>query len=161
MNLIVYLLCFIISFQKCGVYKPIENHWWKMLNILVIIAMAQCKKDITTVRLQWSYVFLALTHQLYLLTHQGCGTHKYPCKLGHHWFRSWLVTCSAPSHYLNQCLISYTPRNEVRGGILDSACLSVRLSVCLSVCLSVNLSCPPCSIYSSGWILSIFGTNDH
>ena len=37
------------------------------------------------------------------------------------------------------------------GGILDSPCLSV--------CLSVNLSCPPCSIYSSGWILSIFGTN--
>ena len=28
----------------------------------------------------------------------------------------------------------YTPRNEVRGGILDSPCLSVRLSVCLSVC---------------------------
>ena len=28
----------------------------------------------------------------------------------------------------------YTPRNEVSGGILDSACLSVRLSVCLSVC---------------------------
>ena len=55
----------------------------------------------------------------------------------------------------------YTPCNEVRGGILDSACLSVRLSVCLSICLSVNLSCPPCSIYSSWWILSIFGTNDH
>ena len=32
--------------------------------------------------------------------------------------------------------------------------------ICLSVCLSVNLSCPSCSIYSSGWILSIFGTND-
>ena len=30
-------------------------------------------------------------------------------------------------------------------------------SVCPSVCLSVNLSCPPRSIYSSGWILSIFG----
>ena len=27
--------------------------------------------------------------------------------------------------------------------------------VCLSVCLSVTLSCPPCSIYSSGWILSM------
>ena len=60
------------------------------------------------------------------------------------------------------------PRNEVRWGILDSPCLSVRLSVCpsvrLPVCpsvrLSVNLSCPPCSIYSSGWILSKFGTND-
>ena len=37
---------------------------------------------------------------------------------------------------------------------------SVRPSVCPSVCLPVNLSCPPCSIYSSGWILSIFGTND-
>ena len=31
-------------------------------------------------------------------------------------------------------LAYYTPRNEVRGGILDSPCLSVRLSVCLSVC---------------------------
>ena len=31
----------------------------------------------------------------------------------------------------------YTPRNEVRGGILDSACLSVCPSVCLSVRLSV------------------------
>ena len=28
----------------------------------------------------------------------------------------------------------YTPRNEVRGGILDSPCLSVCPSVCLSVC---------------------------
>ena len=33
----------------------------------------------------------------------------------------------------------YTPRNEVRGGILDSPCLSVCLSVCPSVRLSV---CP-------------------
>ena len=29
-------------------------------------------------------------------------------------------------------------------------------SVFLSVCPSVNLLCPPCNIYSSGWILSIF-----
>ena len=36
-------------------------------------------------------------------------------------------------------IYNYTPRNEVRGGILDSACLSVCLSVCPSVCLSV---CP-------------------
>ena len=42
------------------------------------------------------------------------------------------------------------------GGILDSPCLSV----CLSVRLSVILSCPPCSIYSSRWVLSIFGAND-
>ena len=24
-------------------------------------------------------------------------------KPGHHWFRKWFVTCSVPSHYLNQC----------------------------------------------------------
>ena len=41
---------------------------------------------------------------------------------------------------------------------IHPVCLSV--SVCLSVCPSVNLSCPPCGIYSSRWILSIFGTND-
>ena len=34
---------------------------------------------------------------------------------------------------LHAAFTFYTPRNEVRGGILDSACLSVRLSVCLSV----------------------------
>ena len=56
--------------------------------------------------------------------------------------------------------------NELRAfKSLLTPCLSVCLYVCpllrLSVCLSVNLSCPPCSIYSSGWILSIFGTNDH
>ena len=39
--------------------------------------------------------------------------------------------------YFHSC---YTPRNEVRGGILESPCPSVRLSVCLSVCLSVRLS---------------------
>ena len=47
------------------------------------------------------------------------------------------------------------------GGGGGGGYIGFTLSVCLSVCLSVNLSCPPCSIYSSGWILSIFGTNDH
>ena len=30
-------------------------------------------------------------------------THVYVSKLRHHWFRYWLVTWPAPSHYLNQC----------------------------------------------------------
>ena len=51
------------------------------------------------------------------------------------------------------------PSQQSYGGYIGFT-LSVCLSVCPSVCLSVNLSCPPCSIYSSGWILSIFGTND-
>ena len=41
--------------------------------------------------------------------------------------------------WTNADLIYYTPRNEVRGGILDSPCLSVCLSVRLSVCPSVCL----------------------
>ena len=32
-------------------------------------------------------------------------THICITKLGHHWFRKWLVTSSVPSHYLNQCWI--------------------------------------------------------
>ena len=44
------------------------------------------------------------------------------------------------THYIFGFLfIILYPRNEVRGGILDSPCLSVCPSVCLSVCLSV---CP-------------------
>ena len=60
------------------------------------------------------------------------------------------------------CDVIIPPATKLRGyiGFTLSLCLSVSLSVCLSVCLSINLSCPPCSIYSSGWILSIFGTND-
>ena len=58
---------------------------------------------------------------------------------------------------------SYTSRNEVSGGGgVGGGGWGVCWihPVCPSVCLSVNLSCPPCSIYSSGWILSIFGTNN-
>ena len=49
----------------------------------------------------------------------------------------------------------YTPyTTKLLGGIL----VSLRPSVCLSVRPS-RIPCPLCSIYSSGWILSIFGTN--
>ena len=30
-------------------------------------------------------------------------------KLDHHWFRQWLVACSAPNRYLNQCWLSVAP----------------------------------------------------
>ena len=62
------------------------------------------------------------------------------------------------SPYFWQAYIFIPPATKLGGYI--GFTLSVRLSVCLSVCLSVNLSCPPCGIYSSGWILSIFGTSD-
>ena len=33
---------------------------------------------------------------------------------GQHWFRQWLVACSAPSHYLNQCwvIVNWTTRKK-------------------------------------------------
>ena len=69
------------------------------------------------------------------------------------WVTNWisfytLTILHLPVHYVH-----FTPRNEVSGGYIGftlSVCLSVCPSVRLSVCLSVNLSCPPCSIYSSG-----------
>ena len=39
------------------------------------------------------------------LTHWGRATHICVTKVGYHWFRQWLVACSAPSHYLNKCWI--------------------------------------------------------
>ena len=55
---------------------------------------------------------------------------------------------------------NYTPATKL-GGVywIQPVCLSVCPSVCLSVC-PLTFLCPPCSIYSSGWMLSIFGTND-
>ena len=74
---------------------------------------------------------------------------QFPWNQSPHFVSALETKCVSPSDF-------YTLRNEVSGGYIGFT-----LSVRLSVCLSVNLSCPPCSIYSSGWILSIFGTNDH
>ena len=55
----------------------------------------------------------------------------------------------------------FIPPATKLGGVywIQPVCLSVCPSVRLSVC-PLTFSCPPCSIYSSWWILSIFGTND-
>ena len=43
-------------------------------------------------------------------------SHICVVELGHHWFRYWLVACSAPSHYLNQCWnsVNWTFRNKLQ-----------------------------------------------
>ena len=50
------------------------------------------------------------------LTHGGRVTHICVNILDHHWFRSWLVAWSAPSHYLNQCwdIVNWTLRNKLQ-----------------------------------------------
>ena len=62
-----------------------------------------------------------------------------------------------PQNKPHLCSYNYTPRTtKLLGGIL----VSLRPSVCPSVRPS-RMPCPLCNIYSSGWILSILGTNDH
>ena len=43
----------------------------------------------------------------------------------------WEWTGNSIPHFIMDVITNYTTRNEVRGGILDSPCPSVRLSVCL------------------------------
>ena len=76
------------------------------------------------------------------------------------------LSCTNPSMYwlsnighkeLKRSSYCYTPRTtKLLGGILVSLRPSVRPSVRLS-----RLPCPLCNIYSSGWIFSIWATNDH
>ena len=55
--------------------------------------------------------------------------------------------CSiADSWELESISISYRPNILLSWQYIQAVCL------CPSICLSVNLSFPPCSIYSSGWI---------
>ena len=49
---------------------------------------------------------------------------------------SSVVSCIIIVWLSNTRIYNYTPRNEVRGGILESPCPSIGLSVCLSVRLS-------------------------
>ena len=79
----------------------------------------------------WNYIFIDKPLPELKVTLNWC------------WFDASLVLPTlryrhAENFTLLSDICSYTPRNEVRGGILDSACLSVCPSVCLSVCLSVN-----------------------
>ena len=85
-----------------------------------------------------------ITYLPHYATAMGCEHVSVCCMLSYFIFWPPASTCRSCNYY--------TPRNEVRGVYW------IHL-VCLSVCLSVNHSCPPCSIYSSGRILPIFGTN--
>ena len=48
------------------------------------------------------------------LTHLPLVPHMCISEQGQDWFRQWLVACSAPSHYLNQCwlIVNWTIRNK-------------------------------------------------
>ena len=50
----------------------------------------------------------------YIYTHWGRVTDICISKLGYHWLEQWLITWSAPSHYLNHCwnIVNWTIRNK-------------------------------------------------
>ena len=50
------------------------------------------------------------------LTHLPLVPHICTSESCQHWFRKWLVTYSAPSHYLNQCwvIVNWTLRNKLQ-----------------------------------------------
>ena len=51
-----------------------------------------------------------------LLWNSGRVTHICVSNISHHWFRLWLVACTATSHYLNQCwhVADWTRWNKFR-----------------------------------------------
>ena len=53
---------------------------------------------------------------LYLLTHLPIVPHICISESGQHWFKFWLVTYRAPSHYLNQCcaIVNMTLGNKLQ-----------------------------------------------
>ena len=77
------------------------------------------------------------------IPHFVIGMITYPCCDVHNSntldiFTSLFAYNSSIHEHNTRQSTHYTPRNEVRGGILDSPCSSIRLSVCLSVCPSVR-----------------------
>ena len=50
-------------------------------------------------------------------------THICVTNLGHHWFTLWLVACSAPNHYLNQCciVVNWTLTNKIQSNCVRNS----------------------------------------
>ena len=101
-----------------------------------------------------------------LIGRDACELSSPPCfAYMRQWSRSALdkimARCLFGAKPLSKALMGYyTPsHNEVVGGYIGFT-PSVRLSVRPSVRPS-RMPCPLCNVYSSGWIVSILGTNDH
>ena len=49
----------------------------------------------------------------------------------HHWFRLWLVACSAPSHYLNKCwlIVKWTLRKKLKWNFNENVLIFIQENV--------------------------------
>ena len=71
------------------------------------------------------------------------------CELGQHWFRWWLVACSAPSHYLNQCwlIVNWTLRHNFQWNVNQNTKLIIHENA------FENIVCEMTAILSRGrWV---------
>ena len=63
---------------------------------------------------------------------------------GQHWFRYWLATYFAPSHYLNECwvIVNWTPRNKPRWNFIQNKKLYIHENVSKSITCEIMAICP-------------------
>ena len=63
------------------------------------------------------------------LTHWSLVAHIGVRKINHHWSRKWLVVCSAPNHYLNQCwnIVDLNLRNELPWNLERNSYISLQM----------------------------------
>ena len=76
----------------------------------------------------------------------GIVPHICISELGQHWFRWWLVACSAPSQYLNQCwvTVNWTLRNKLQWNFNQTTKLFIHKNA------SENIVCEKAAILSRG-----------
>ena len=78
-------------------------------------------------------------------THWGWVVHMHQW-IRHHWFRKWLVACSVPGHYLNQCCIdlSWTPGNKFQWNWSQSTAIFIQENMIENaVCKMSSVLCQP------------------
>ena len=80
------------------------------------------------------------------LTHLPLVPHICVSELGQHWFRWWLVSYSAPIHYLNQCWViaNWTIRNKFKWNFNQNTKLFIHKNV------SEDIICKMAAILSRG-----------
>ena len=90
--------------------RQVQNKMFSRIKINIDISCLSKLEDI----LHWKYfITLSSTYTIHSLI-SPLVPHICVSKLGQHWFRQWLVACSAPSHCLDQCwlIVNWTLRNK-------------------------------------------------
>ena len=88
--------------------KCIKDYWWLILSIEI----STCPPTMF-----WRF-----------LTHLPLVPHICVNGWGHHWSRYWLVACSAPSHYINQCwfIVNWTPENKFQWNVNQDSIIFIQ-----------------------------------